>query len=86
MNDDIIVVLDDDNLDAILEEDDMDVHMNEEINIVDIDGADHSKLDNLDYESSGHTGFAPLSILNYIRVNEENEELIIPNMEAIINE
>lgn len=39
--------------------------------------ADHSKLDNLDYKHSGHTGFAPASILSDISVDEENEALLI---------
>lgn len=42
----------------------------------------HSDLSNLDYESSGHTGFAPISIFDNITVDEDNEELIIPNMRS----
>lgn len=68
-SDDIILILEDEDLDLILKE---------EINIVDIDGADHSKLDNLDYEHSGHTGFAPESIIrDRITVDEDNEALLI---------
>lgn len=42
-------------------------------------GADHTKLDNLDYENSGHTGFMPskLSILPETDKNISNNRLIL---------
>lgn len=42
--------------------------------------ADHTKLDNLDYESSGHTGFMPsrLTLLPSIEKDILNHRLILP--------
>lgn len=45
----------------------------------------HSKLDNLDYESSGHTGFASsLELLNYARKDELATEIKEEDIEIII--
>lgn len=40
---------------------------------------DHRKLDNLDYERSGHTGFMPsrLSLLPDVSENTSNERLVL---------
>jgi len=45
----------------------------------------HSKLDNLDYESSGHTGFASsLELLSYARKDELATEIKEEDIEIII--
>ena len=45
----------------------------------------HAKFDNLDYESSGHTGFASsLELLSYARKDELATELTEEDIEIVI--
>lgn len=77
-----------DNIKIHLTDDNIRVHMKDSDNVhVNFDGRlvlkyidpDHSKLDNLDYEHSGHTGFMParLSLLPKIENTIQNRRLIL---------
>lgn len=73
---------------SISQEDNLHVNLNREDNInVDFNNRlvlkyvepDHSKLDNLDYENSGHTGFMPakLSLLPKVPKAVQNGHLLL---------
>lgn len=49
---------------------------------------DHSKLDNLDYEHSGHTGFMPsrLSLLPNVQNSVQNSRLVLATFDIETNE
>lgn len=49
---------------------------------------DHSKLDNLDYEHSGHTGFMPsrLSLLPNVQNSIQNSRLVLATFDTETNE
>lgn len=49
---------------------------------------DHSKLDNLDYEHSGHTGFMPsrLSLLPNVQNSVQNSRLVLATFDTETNE
>jgi len=68
MNDGEIVIIFED-------EDDLDISFDDKINI--IATHKHSELEELDFEHSGHTGFAPANVLSDITVDEEDEALLI---------
>ena len=65
----------DDELNIVLEDpSEIDIDLGDKLNIVPIDGAPHNKLGNLDYEHSGHTGFAPSRLENVEEVLDEDIE------------
>ena len=70
-SDELIVILED--------EDELEVDLSDRLSIVPIDGAPHSKLSELDYEHSGHTGFmtSRLSLLNDVDPATTNDRLMI---------
>lgn len=61
----------DDEIIILLEDDEVNIDLGDKLNIIDITNAKHDKLQNLDYESSGHTGFARSRLNDLEEITDE---------------
>lgn len=87
-NNNLRIRLSDDNISVKLKDaDNIGINFNDRLVLKYVE-PDHSKLDNLDYEHSGHTGFMPsrLSLLPNVQNSIQNSRLVLATFDTETNE